>query len=117
MSFTSKIIPECTSGGRAKPSVGDKRKSFESGTGPTKRERAELARLQAVMENDSSKKMAAALQVQADALVKEAVAAQLNTLLQNIGAYPTDHPVRKEKTARLASYLAWRQNTAIPSRR
>jgi len=105
MSFTSKIIPECTSGGRAKPSVGDKRKSFESGTGPTKRERAELARLQAVMENDSSKKMAAALQVQADALVKEAVAAQLNTLLQNIGAYPADHPVRKEMDCQVGELL------------
>ena len=28
--------------------------------------------------------------------VKVAVAAQLNTLLQNIGAYSADHSVRKE---------------------
>ena len=105
MSFTSKIIPECASGGRAKPSAGDKRKSLESGSSSTKRERAELARLQAVMETESSKKMAAAMQVQAEALAKEAVNATLNTLLQHIGAYPIDHPVRKEMDCQVSELL------------
>ena len=57
------------------------------------------------METESSKKMAAALQLQADALVKEAVAAQLNTLLQNIGASPADHPVRKEMDRQVGELL------------
>ena len=78
---------------------------MESGSSSTKRERAELARLQAVMETESSKKMAAAMAVQADALAKEAVNATLNTLLQHIGAYPIDHPVRKEMDRQVSELL------------
>ena len=108
LSFTSTLIPDPDAGGgpAAKPGAAEKRKSIDTdGSGPNKRERAELARLQAVMETESSKKMAAALQLQADALVKEAVAAQLNTLLQNIGAYPADHPVRKEMDRQVGELL------------
>ena len=79
LSFTSTLIPDPDAGGgpAAKPGAAEKRKSIDTdGSGPNKRERAELARLQAVMETESPKKMAAALQLQADALVKEAVAAQ-----------------------------------------
>ena len=57
------------------------------------------------METESSKKMAAAMAVQADALAKEAVNATLNTLLQHIGAYPIDHPVRKEMDRQVGELL------------
>ena len=55
--------------------------------------------------SESSKKMAAAMQVQAEALAKEAVNATLNTLLQHIGAYPIDHPVRKEMDRQVSELL------------